>query len=164
MIKKIIAAAALSALASSAFAATPTAFYGGLDVGSTNVDGLDGNKTSFGGFLGYGFNQFFAVELGYRQLGKWNFYGADVTAKQTHLSVVGSYPLSQQFDIYGRIGYNNIRGEASYQGVSGSADDNGGLYGVGLNYSFTPAVSARFEVQKPASDTTNYSVGVVFKF
>src|SRR5437764_7575661 len=164
MIKKIIAAAALSALASSAFAATPTAFYGGLDVGSTKVDNLDSNKTSVGGFLGYGFNQSFAVELGYRQLGKWNVYGTDVTAKQTHLSVVGSYPLNQQFDIYGRLGYNNISGQASYQGYTVSADDNGVLYGVGLNYSFTPVVSARFEVQKPASDTTNYSVGVVYKF
>jgi len=164
MIKKIFAAAALSLLASSSFAASPTAFYGGLDVGSTKVDGLDGNKTSVGAFLGYGFTQNFAVELGYRQLGKWDLYGIDVSAKQTHVSVVGSFPLSQQFDIYGRLGYNNVSGEASYGGRTYSAGDSGALYGVGLNYSFTPTVAGRVEVQKPASDTTNYSVGVVFKF
>jgi predicted porin len=163
MMKKIFAAAALSLLASSAFA-TPPGYYGGLDVGSTKVDGLDDNKTGYGAFLGYGFNRFVAVELGYRQLGKGNLYGADVTVKQTHVSVIGSYPLAPQFDVYGRLGYSDIRAEASYGGNTGSATDSGGMYGVGLNYDFTPAVSGRLEVQKPTSDSTYYNVGVVFKF
>jgi opacity protein-like surface antigen len=72
MFKKIAAAAALAFAATSAFAAAPTAFYGGVDAGSTKVDDFGDNKASFGGFLGYGFNQNFAVELGYRQLGKWD--------------------------------------------------------------------------------------------
>jgi OOP family OmpA-OmpF porin len=163
MMKKIFAAAALSLLASSAFA-TPPGYYGGLDVGSTKLDGMDGSKTGYGGFLGYGFNRFVAVELGYRQLGKGNYYGIDITAKQAHVSVIGSYPLAPQFDVYGRLGYNDLRAEASYNGRSASASDNGGMYGVGLNYDFTPAVSGRIEVQKPSSDSTYYNVGVVFKF
>lgn len=163
MMKKIFAAAALSLLASSAFATLP-GYYGGLDLGSTKLDGMDGSKTSFGGFLGYGFNRFVAVELGYRQLGKGNFDGADITVKQTHFSVIGSYPLAPQFDVYGRLGYNDLRANASYAGTSASASDSGGLYGIGLNYDFTPAVSGRVEVQKPSSDSTNYNVGVVFKF
>jgi OOP family OmpA-OmpF porin len=142
MFKKIAAAAALAFVASSAFAA-PTAFYGGLDVGSTKIDNIDDSKTSFGGFLGYGFHPNFAVELGYRQLGKWD--GAKV--QQTQLSVVGSYPLNRQLDIYGRLGSNQLRGDY-----------------IGLNYSFAPNISARFEAQKPARDVTNYGVGIVFKF
>ena len=164
MLKKIAAAAALALVASSSFAAAPTAFYGGLDVGSTKIDGFDDNKTSFGGFLGYGFNQFFAVELGYRQLGKWDFGPVDLKAKQTHLSVVGSYPLNAQLDLYGRLGYNNLRAEASAGGVTYGDDTDGGLYGIGLNYNFTPQLSGRIEAQKPSSDSTNYSVGVVWKF
>lgn len=164
MFKKFAVAAALALAASSAFAASPTAFYGGLDVGATKIDDFDSTKTSFGGFLGYGFNPFFAVELGYRQLGKFDYYGADVKAKQTHLSLLGFYPLNPQLDIYGRLGYNNLRAEASYGGYTVGEDTDTGLYGIGLNYSFTPAISGRFEVQKPSSDTTNYSVGVVFKF
>lgn len=163
MFKKIAAAAALAFVAASSFAA-PTAFYGGLDVGSTKIDNFDDNKTSFGGFLGYGFNQYFAVELGYRQLGKWDVFGIDVKAKQTHLSVVGSYPLNPQFDVYGRLGYNQIRAEASYGGYSYGDDTDGGLYGIGLNYNFTPTISGRIEAQKPSSDSTNYSAGIVFKF
>jgi hypothetical protein len=164
VLKKIAAAAALALLASSSFAATPTAFYGGLDVGSTKIDGFDDNKTSFGGFLGYGFNQFFAVELGYRQLGKWDFGGADLKAKQTHLSVIGAYPLNAQLDLYGRLGYNNLRAEASAGNVTYGEDTDGGLYGIGLNYNFTPQLSGRIEAQKPSSDSTNYSIGVVWKF
>lgn len=164
MFKKFAIAAALAVAASSAFAA-PTGYYAGLDLGSTKIDGLGDSKTSFGGFLGYGFNQFVAIEAGYRQLGTWDMgYGVDLTAKQTHLSVVGSYPIAPQFDIYGRLGYNQLRAEASYGKLTYGDDTSGGLYGVGVSYTFTPAISGRFEVQKPASDTTNYSVGIVYKF
>jgi OOP family OmpA-OmpF porin len=164
MFKKIAAAAALAFAATSAFAAAPTAFYGGLDVGSTKIDGLDDNKASVGGFLGYGFTQNFAVELGYRQLGKWDVMGADLTAKQAHLSLVGSWPLSPQLDVYGRLGYNQLRAEASYGNYTYGEDTSTGLYGIGLNYNFTPTVSGRIEAQKPSSDSTNINVGVVFKF
>ncbi len=164
MFKKIAAAAALAFIATSAFAAQPTAFYGGVDVGSTKIDDFDDSKASFGGFLGYGFNQNVAVELGYRQLGKFDYLGVDVKAKQTHLSVIGSWPLNPQLDLYGRLGYNQLRAEASYGNYTYGEDTSGGLYGIGLNYSFTPAIAGRIEVQKPSSDSTNISVGVAFKF
>jgi len=164
MFKKLAIAAALALAASSSFAAAPTGYYGGLDVGSTKIDNFNDSKAGFGGFLGYGFNRFVAVELGYRQLGSWNIGGVDVTARQAHVSVVGAYPLAPQFDIYGRLGYNSLRAEATYGGFKYGDDTNGVMYGVGLNYNFTPVISGRFEVQKPSSDSTNYGVGVVFKF
>lgn len=164
MFKKLAIVAALAVAASSSFAAQ-TGYYGGLDLGSTKIDDIDDSKTSFGGFLGYGFNQFFAVEAGYRQLGKWDAgYGIDLKAKQTHLSVVGSYPIAPQFDIYGRLGYNQLRAEASYGNRTYGEDTDGFMYGAGVSYNFTPIISGRFEVQKPASDTTNYGVGIVVKF
>jgi len=163
MFKKIAVAAALSLMASSSFAAGPTAFYGGLDVGSTKIDDFDQSKASFGGFLGYGFNQFFAVELGYRYLGKFDVYGSDIKAKQTHVSVIGSYPLNNRFDVYGRLGYNKLDASSSSSDVAVDADD-GGLYGIGLSYNFTPQLSGRIEAQKVASNTTNYNVGIVWKF
>jgi predicted porin len=153
MFKQIAAAAALAFVASTSFAA-PTAFYGGLDVGSTKIDHIDDSKTSFGGFVGYGFNQYIALEVGYRQLGEWH----DAKVQQTHVSVVGTYPLNRQLDIYGRAGTNHLRGDYPF------GDATGGLYGIGLNYSFAPNISGRLEVQKPASDVTNVGVGVVFKF
>lgn len=163
MFKKFAVAAALAFVASSSFAAAPTAFYGGLDLGATKIDDFDDSKASYGGFLGYGFNQFFAVELGYRFLGKFEVYGSDVKVKQTHLSVVGSYPLNNRLDVYGRLGYNNLDANSSSRNVAVDADD-GGLYGIGLNYNFNQQMSGRVEVQKPASNATTYNVGVVWKF
>jgi predicted porin len=168
MFKQLAAAAAFALVASSSFAAAPTAFYGGVDVGSTKIDDLD-TKASFGGFLGYGFNPFFAVEVGYRQLGNYDVYvgngqSVDLKAKQTHVSLVGTYPLSPQIDVYGRLGYNKLRAEAKYGNFSYGEDTDKALYGIGLNYSFTPAIVGRVEVQKPSSDTTTYNVGVAFKF
>ena len=172
MFKKIAAAAALAIVASSSFAAAPTAFYGGLDVGATKADDYDSTKTSFGGFVGYGFNQFFAVEAGYRQLGKYDFdvfvnnqfVNANVKAKQTHLSVIGSYPLNAQLDLYGRLGYNRLEAEARVAGFSAKEHDSHALYGLGLGYTFTPVVHGRVEVQKPESDVTRVLAGVAFRF
>lgn len=164
MFKKFALAVALAAAASSSFAAAPAGFYGGLDVGSTKIDNLDGNAASFGGSVGYGFNRYVAVELGYRRLGKWDLFGGSLKLDQTHFSVVGFYPLSQQVDIYGRFGHNALNTDSSVPGVTFNDDADGAVYGLGLNYDFSPAVSGRVEVQKPMRDIVNYNVGLVFKF
>jgi len=164
MLKKAFAAVALALLASSSFAAAPTGFYAGADLGVTDIDGLDSSKTSLGAFAGYGFNQYVAVELGYRHLGKWDFGPVDVSAKQTHLSLVGSYPLSSALDVYGRLGYNDLRAEASYGGYTYGASTSTGLYGVGLSYALSHTLSARAELQKPSSDSTNFGIGLAWKF
>ncbi|MFL6672261.1 MAG: outer membrane beta-barrel protein [Massilia sp.] len=163
MFKKIAAAAVLATLAASSFAATP-GVYAGLDVGSTKLDGVSGHETSFGGFVGYTFTQNFAAELGYRRLGKWDFAGGDVKADQTALSVVGTLPLSNGFNVFARLGYNNIEVKANGVGGSFSGNTNGGLYGVGVGYTFAPNIAARLEVQKPSSDSTNLGVSVVYSF
>jgi OOP family OmpA-OmpF porin len=163
MLKKIIAAAAVAMLAGSSFAAD-TGAYAGLDVGSTKIDGLSGSKASFGGFVGYNFNQNFAVEGGYRSLGKWDYSGADVKVTQASLSVIGAYPVSPEFSVFGRIGYNRLNADASYMGFSGSDSTSGGMYGFGVGYNFSSQIVGRLEVQKPSSDSTNLSIGVAYKF
>jgi hypothetical protein len=160
MFKKIVAAAALAVVASSSFAGTPGTLYGGLDVGSTKVDGISGKETSFGGFVGYNFHQNFALEGGFRRLAKYdNVVGEDLTLDQTALSVVGTVPLSSGFNVFGRLGYNYLKADSNF-----SDSDSGVLYGVGLGYNFSPTVAGRVEVQKPSSDSTNVSVGVAFQF
>jgi OOP family OmpA-OmpF porin len=160
MLKKIVAAAALAVMASSSFAGTPGTVYGGLDLGSTKVDGFGGRETSAGGFVGYNFHQNFALEGGYRRLASYEVAGEDLTLDQTSLSVVGALPLNQGFNVYGRLGYNYLKADSKF----GSGNDSGVLYGVGLGYNFTPTVAGRVEVQKPSSDSTNVSVGVAFQF
>lgn len=160
MLKKIVAAAALAMLASSSFAGTPGTVYGGLDVGSTKIDGVSDSKASFGGFVGYNFHQNFSVEAGYRRLGSWDGAGSDVNVDQTAISLIGALPLSQGFNVYGRLGYNHIKTDAGFA----ESSDSGALYGVGVGYNFSPRVAGRIEVQKPSSDSTNVGASVVYQF
>ncbi|QGZ39563.1 putative outer membrane protein [Pseudoduganella flava] len=164
MFKKLAAAAALALMASSSFAAAPTGFYIGGDVGGTKIDDFDSTKKAIGAFAGYGINQNVAVELGYRQHGDFEYYGTEVKAKQTHLSVIGSFPLNNQLDVYGRLGASYLKVEADYRGYKSDDSDTKVLYGIGLNMSFTPNIFGRVEVQKMSSDSTTLNVGVGYKF
>ncbi|MFZ6862832.1 porin family protein [Undibacterium sp. Ji67W] len=164
MLKKLSIAAAIAALSISAQAQTATPFYVGADVGSTTIDSLSGDKTSYGAFAGYKFNQNFAAEVGYRHLFKANVGPVSADVTQASISALGIIPVSKEFQVFGRLGYNNNKVSASYAGYTGSANQSGGLYGVGVQYQFTANVGARLEFQKPASDTKNYSVGVTYAF
>ncbi|WP_426207624.1 outer membrane beta-barrel protein [Massilia sp. TWP1-3-3] len=161
MFKKIIIASALTLLASTSFAqsaATPHV-YAGVDVGSVDVDGYD-KETSAGVFAGYSFNENWAIEGGYRQA-KFDLF----KVKQTHLSVVGTLPLSNGFNIFGRVGYNDINAKRNVTGGSLTADlDSGALYGVGVGYAFTPMITGRVEYQRPVSDANIVTAAVLFAF
>jgi OOP family OmpA-OmpF porin len=167
MIKKIAAAVALVAASSTAFAAEPQPFYAGLDVSSTKIDGFD-REGGYGAFFGYKFNQNVAVEAGYHRVADTEFRAGtvrgDLTLDMIDVSVIGSLPLSNGFDVFARLGYNRLEAKADVAGFTGKEHDSGGLYGLGLGYSFSPIVHARLEVQKPASDTTRIAAGVSYRF
>jgi predicted porin len=160
MLKNIVAAAALTLMASSSFAGTPGTVYGGLDVGSTKIDGFE-SETSFGGFVGYNFHQNFALEAGYRDLGAFKqAVDGDLDVDQAAISVVGSLPVGNGFNLFGRVGYNRV----SYEDNSGKGHDNKALFGAGVGYAFSNKVSGRVEVQRPMRDVTNVSVSVAYQF
>jgi OOP family OmpA-OmpF porin len=172
MFKKIAAATALIIASSASFAAEPHTFYGGVDIGKTKIEDLGKRDTSVGGFVGYHFHQNFAVEAGYRRLADYDLVVVtgvgilDGSAKldQAHLSLVGSLPLDQKLSVYGRLGVNRLEAKVSTRGFSDKDSTTKALYGVGMSYAFSPAVSARIEVQKPSSDATNLSLGAAFQF
>lgn len=163
MFKKIAIAAALAVLASSSFAADANKFYVGGDIGSTKLDGFD-RETSYGGFAGYNITSTVAVEVGYRRLASYDDFGGDLDLNQTAISAIGSLPVGNGFGIYGRLGYNRVEVKASAGRYSASDSVNRALYGIGATYAFTPAISGRLEVQRPSSDSTNFSAGVSFQF
>lgn len=168
MLKKIAAAAALAIVASTAAAQDAPAFYIGADAGQTKIDDFGDRETSYGVFAGYQINPSFAIEANYRNLAEFDYRVGTVTADlettQIGLSVIGAMPLSSNFSLYGRLGYNRVDVKATVGTASADEDESGVLYGVGLNYDFSPTVSARVEFQKPTSDSTNVSAGVSFKF
>jgi hypothetical protein len=163
MFKKIAIAATLAILSSAAMAADQPYFYAGGDIGSTKVEGAD-RETSYGAFGGYQINQNFGIEAGFRRLADTDVGGADLKVDQIALSAIGTIPLSNGFNVFGRLGYNRLTVKASANGFSATEHENKALYGVGVGYAFTPTVMGRLEVQKPESDVTNISAGVSFRF
>ena len=80
-----------------------------------NISGftIDTDSTTWRIFGGYGFSDYFAVEVGYWDLGKFdetvNVGGVDVPvsaeADGYTLAGVGTLPLSERFSLKGRLGF-----------------------------------------------------------
>ena len=156
--KKIFSTAAMLSLA--LFASTASAqFYVAGDVASTDVKGLS-SKTGYGVTGGYEINKNFAAEVGYKKLGTYEISGVRVRATMVQMSALASLPLSDQFSLYGRLGYGDLKASAGRVSIS----DSGAIYGAGVRYAITPALSIRGEYTKVASDTDQFGVGLVFKF
>ena len=93
-----------------------TGFYAGLGAGRTHADidnagiagSTDKEDNAWKAFGGYQFNQNFAVEGGYVDLGKASVNGATgsgTTDSNTwHAGVVGSLPVTPQFALTGKLG------------------------------------------------------------
>lgn len=158
MFKKIAVAATLAILSTATMAADGRV-YAGADFGKSKIDGFSQRETSVGAFVGFAVTPAFAIEAGYRNLADFEYSGVDVSTDQIALSAIGTLPLGANFNLFGRLGYNRIEADGNR-----SASESGVLYGVGMGYQFTPTVAGRLEVQKPTSDSTNLSAGVVFSF
>ena len=168
MFKKIAIAAALSLIASASFAQAGPASYAGGQINSTKIDGIGGNHTGAGLFVGYQFNENFAIEAGYARLANADitYSGVPVNLKfnQSALSGIATMPLSNGFNVFGRLGYNRVSVKGSGNAGSASDSTSGALYGVGVGYSFTPTIAGRVEYQKASSDSSSAVAAIVFKF
>ncbi|MBI1338857.1 outer membrane beta-barrel protein [bacterium] len=61
---------------------------------------------------------------------------------------VGKLPVSDRFDLFGRVGWAQAEVKGSVAGLTASADDNGLAYGVGGNFWLTPVDGLRGEVTR----------------
>jgi OOP family OmpA-OmpF porin len=176
MFKKISFCAVLAIASSAAMAADAPKFYAGADIGTTKlIAGSSAREPGFGAFAGYQFTQNIAIEAGVRRLANGRATFNDAAAKahfdQFAVSAVGTLPLSHGFSAFGRLGVNRIRLGIKENAGNGSVKigDTRALFGIGVAYSFSPAISARLELQKPMTDVANLnlvnlSAGVAYKF
>lgn len=145
MKKKLLAIALLSALTAPAFADN---LYGSLSLGNTNDADLTGlgqiaSGMSYSLLFGYKANKNFAAEVGYTSL----LNGASVantnsteTKNGFEVAGIGSYPINDQFSVYGRLGYVSLN--ASYSPGS-SATNTGLVYGPGVQYDINKEIGVR---------------------
>ena len=98
------------------------------------------------------FNNVLGVELGFIDFGKINRGGGRTEANGVNFSLVGKFPLSEQFNVLGKVGTTYSRTEVSASPLSGLArgkEDGFELsYGLGVEFNFTPQWSAVMQYEE----------------
>jgi OOP family OmpA-OmpF porin len=191
--KKLALAAAMvtAALAASPAMAQATAdrgWYVGGSFGQASADcdtselpgfTCDEEDTAWKIFGGYQLNRNLALELGYANLGEVALSGfgfnADIETTVWELVGVASYPINNQFSLYGKLGLFRAETDLSSNfGASGDESTNGLTFAFGVRYDFTRQIGLRAEWQRYSgidapqdlgeSDIDVLSVGVVVRF
>ena len=165
-------------------------WYFGAGAGSGNLDAtgqdltglpnaqLKDNATTYTARLGYRFSPYGAFELGYYDLGKYEFSGGSgaglvtgsAKAKSYAISVVGIAPIGRNFDVYSRIGYgeSEIKANANLGDVAtgnASTKERGTTYGLGARWMFTPNFGVFAEwMRVDKIEVDSYLAGVDFRF
>lgn len=163
-------------------------------LGFTASSSVDDTDTGYKLFGGYQFNNNFALEGGYVDLGKMTFsstisvapagyttgaISGDVKTKNgLFLDAVGILPVGNNFSVFGRLGMYSIETELSASGPAGSITKNDTEsdfhWGIGAGYDFTQNLGARLEWERfnkvgnadktGEGDVDLWSAGIVYKF
>jgi opacity protein-like surface antigen len=132
----------------------PGSRYFGLNIGQSDFSlpsgaggfPSDNKDTSYNIYGGSYFNNNFGLELGYTDFGKANRAGGQTEAQGINLSLVGRLPLSNSFNLLGKLGttYSHTRVSSSpLSGIPSGTESGWGVsYGIGAEWAFTPALSA----------------------
>lgn len=131
--------AMMAAVAAAAMMAMPAAahaeWYAGAAYTNFDADGADIGAAT--GRLGYRFHPNFAVE-GEGSVGIDDEDGVELN-HNAGLYAVGIVPVTSNFDVHGRVGYQ----QTEVGTPIGDFSDEGVGYGVGATYRFTPNLGVR---------------------
>lgn len=139
-------------------------------------------------FGGYDFNRYFALEGGYFDPGRFSYVATTVPGgtmsgrmrlNGVALDALLFLPFTDKFSAFGRAGVNYAKAKDSFTGTGAvnvlnpDSSERAANYkfGLGLQYSVTPALALRAEAERlrindpvgPKADIHMYSVGMVFK-
>ncbi|WP_426109997.1 OmpA family protein [Massilia sp. PWRC2] len=137
-------------------------------LGSTGpINSFSEDKKDIGAklFVGKNFNRYFAMELSYVDLGKFEYKAGTSNGRTLNrnvqfrggaLDLIGTIPMSERFSVYGRVGgsYGQVRDEYSGNVGPGVTSQNGRYKsgnvkaGVGLEYKFSEALAVRGEIER----------------
>lgn len=178
-IKSLLAIAGFSAalaFAGSAAAQSLSSAYIGGTIGQAEykdgcagVGDCDEKDAAWRILGGYQFNRYFAAELGYHNLGEASAPAGATEGNAWELVGIASYPIANQFSVYGKLG--GYRGEL--EGPGGKESNTDLTYGAGLQYDFTKQIGVRGEWQRynkmgggavVETDVDVLSLGVVYRF
>ncbi len=136
----------------------------GTGLTATNIN-RDNHDTAYKLFGGYQFNQNFALEGGYFNLGKFGFssrtgttgtFNGQVKIQGFNLDLVGTLPVTERFSVFARAGAQAAKTGDTYSGttpISGfnpspSKREVNYKAGVGLQYEINPSFLVRAEAER----------------
>ena len=162
--KKIIIAALLSTFI--AAPAVASDFYAGIKLGTVNYgyDSITNNdQTGFGMLGGYIFNDNFAMEIEFMDLGGFDTPSGVYSGNVLSLNAVSTYPLTEAFSLSGKFGIANTTLDATPQqgftlGRKTSFSKNALTAGLRGQYNLTSTVGIYAAMDSYAVDAT-YSGG-----
>ena len=164
---------------------------GSLVSNGFTVNSLSDDNRSAGGkvFGGYQFNKNIAIEGGLFTLGKFGYQATTTPAgtlngeakvRGLNLDLVGTLPITGKFSVIGRAGLTYAEAKDTFRSTGMVVVSNPNpseraanwKAGVGLQYAFTPALSARAEVERyrindavgNKGDIDMASIGLVYRF
>lgn len=178
--KKIIIVALLSAFAATPALADNTGkMYIAGDLGSATYNNMSPfpNPGVVRFAVGSHFSRNLALEVGYSIFGDSTLISgansATISASSFQIAAVGSFPLSEQFDLIGKLGLarNSAKGTSNF-GVSATTSQSDLLVGLGAQYHLNSQVSLRaqydnygkFESGTAPMEATAFSLGMVYNF
>jgi OmpA-OmpF porin, OOP family len=149
----------------------------------------DERDTGFKLFGGYQFSEYFALEGGYFNLGKFDFkaattppgtYDGEIKIDGLNVDAVLMFPVTEQISLFGRAGATDISAKDSFNSTgsvsvndsSPSDSDANYKFGVGLQYAITRSFSFRAEAERyrvddgvgDSGDVELFSFGLVYYF
>jgi OOP family OmpA-OmpF porin len=190
-INKVVVASALALSGLLAATQASAQAFVGASIGQSDVDeditaglitsgSVDSKDNAFKVFGGYMFNRHFGVEGAYVDLGEVSYSGSfgsaavnggKVETTGFNVAALGSYPVTEEFSVFGKIGLFIWEAEASDTtgGVPFSQKTDGTdiSFGLGLNYQFTRNLGVRAEWERfklDEADADLISVGIVWRF
>ncbi|HEV7816550.1 MAG TPA: OmpA family protein [Janthinobacterium sp.] len=127
--------------------------------------GSDERDTGYKLYAGKQLNRYFALEGGYFDLGTFGFQSTtsgngalngQAGFRGVNLDLVGQWPLTERFSLYGRAGVDYARSSAHFSGnrliTAADTDTSERKFnakaGVGVEYKFTEALAVRGEMER----------------
>jgi OOP family OmpA-OmpF porin len=155
------------------------------------VDSISDDENGFGykAFAGRQFNEYFGVEGGYFNLGKFGYSlsttpsgssTGSIKLQGLNLDAVGTLPITEKFSALGRVGVTYLQSRDSFTGGGAVTINDGNpkkneanyKFGVGVQYAFTDALALRGELERyrvsdavgNRGDVDMLSIGLVYHF
>lgn len=148
-------------LVASAGASAQSNFYAGAELNATKAE-LLGTSAGAGLFAGFNLNKTFGVELGYKNLGTFDYDGFPIDVQALQASVLISYPIADNAAVYGRLGVTKLY--AAVQDSAFKKDAVGPHIGIGISYAWSEKLKLRAEVANISKVATQLIASAYFDF